>query len=107
MKCWREIAHLLAQLAVGERVVDGEQHALERQRLLEEVVRAEARGADGGVDVAVAGDHDHRRRAGGLQPLQHGHAVDARQPEVEEDEVELLARELRDAPPRPNRRASV
>ena len=41
------------------------------------------------------------------QPLQHGHAVDAGQPEIEEDEVELLARELRDRRPRPTRTASV
>ena len=40
-----EIAHLLAQAAIAEGVIDGEQHALERERLLEKVVRAEARGA--------------------------------------------------------------
>src|SRR4051794_10948228 len=91
-----KIAHLIAQLAIHERVIDGEQDAFERQRLLEEIVRAEARGADGRVDVAMAGDHDHRRRAGGFEPFQNGHAVDAGQPEVEKDEVVLLARELRD-----------
>ena len=44
----------------------------------------------------MAGDDDDRRRAGGAQALQHGHAVDAGKPEVEDDHVEFFARELRD-----------
>ncbi len=92
-----QVAHFGAQFRVGQGVVDGQQHALERERLLQEVVRAEARGPDGRVDVAVPGDHDDGRRAGSLETLQHGHAVDAAEPEVEQHEIELLARERGDA----------
>ena len=44
----------------------------------------------------MAGADDHRRRSGGLEPLQNGHTVDAGQPEVEENEIVLFTRKLGD-----------
>ena len=92
-----EVAHLLAQAAVADGVVDGEQHALERERLLEKVVRAETRRPHGVVDRPVTGDHDHRRPPRVPDALEHGQPVDARKPQVEQHEIELLTRERSDA----------
>src|SRR5438270_8113570 len=91
-----QIANLFAQLAIGERVIHGQKYALERERLLEEVVGAEARRPHGTIDVAVAGDDDHRRCAGRLQSFEDGESVDAGKPEIENGEIEFVAREMRD-----------
>ncbi len=91
-----QIADLLPQPAVVEGVIDGEQNALEGERLLQKIVGTEARGLHRGFDAAVAGDHDDGRRAGVAQPFEHGQSVDAGKPEVEQDEIELVARVLGD-----------
>ena len=73
-----------------------EQRLLERERLLDEVVGAELGGLDRGLDGAVAGDHHHRGL--GPEPLDLGQrleAVDARHPDVEEDEVGRVLLEAR------------
>ena len=43
-----------------ERALDGAQQLGQRQRLLDEIIGAEARGLDRGLDRAVAGHHHHR-----------------------------------------------
>src|SRR3546814_11248870 len=67
-----------------------QQQAVRLERLLDEVVGAQLDGVDGGLDVAVAGDHHHRR---GRRFLLHGaedlHAVERRvlQPDIEHHEA--------------------
>ena len=87
-------AILRLELPLPKGVPHGEHRLLQRQRLLDEVVRAELDRPHRRFDVAVAGDHDD----GGIdtplaQALQRGEAVDAGQPDVEDDEVERPARE--------------
>ena len=67
-------------------VADDQHGLLERQRLLDEVERAQLDRAHRRLDVAVAGDHHDRRVDLPLaQPRQRGQAVHAGQPDVEHD----------------------
>ena len=77
----------LAREAVPlERLLERQEDALERERLLEEVVGAALDGLDRRLHGAVPGDHDDRQvEAAGAEPVEHGEAVDVRQPDVEED----------------------
>ena len=76
------------EIALAQRVADHQHRLLERQRLLDEVERAHLDRAHRGLDVAVAGnDHDLRIDLPLAQPLQRGQAVEARQPDVEHDDV--------------------
>ena len=87
-------AVLRFELAVAQRVADDEDGLLERQRLLDEVVRAELDRLDRRLDVAVAGDHDDDGVGAALaQTLQRREAVHAGQPDVEDDEVDRPARQ--------------
>ena len=87
-------AVLRFELAVAQRVADDEDGLLERQRLLDEVVRAELDRLDRRLDVAVAGDHDDDGVGAALaQALQRREAVHAGQPDVEDDEVDRPARQ--------------
>jgi hypothetical protein len=99
-------------LAAGlERALDGAQQLGERQRLLDEIEGAEARGLDRRLDGAVA--RHHHDRAGpsvGLGPLaQQRDAVGVGHPDVEQHEVRRVARAslLRawQRPPRPRPRS--
>ena len=70
-------------------VLDQDQSFFERERFFEEIVGAEFRGADGGLDGSVAGDHDDFGRIVELaNSLQSFEAVDAGQPDIEQDHVE-------------------
>jgi hypothetical protein len=75
-----------------ERALHGAQQFGQRERLLDEVERAEPRRFHGGLDCSVAGHHDHgtaRSRVG--RPLaQQRDAIDIRHPDVEEHEVRRL-----------------
>ena len=80
----RPVLDLEALLA--QRVGHDEHRLLERQRLLDEVERADLDRPHGRLDVAVPGDHHD----GGVdlavaQPLQRRQPVDAGQPDVEQD----------------------
>ena len=105
-----QVTVLALEAAVVERSGRGQQDLLERERLLDEVVRAELGGLDGGLDGAVTGDHDHGglgtdplELREGLEPVCAGH------PDVEEDQVRRLVLQLErglPAPTPPRRRGS-
>ena len=59
-----ELLVVFAQAVGLDGVAQDEQGAVQRERLFEEVVGAELGGADGGLDGAVAGDHDDFGSAG-------------------------------------------
>ncbi len=74
---------------LADGIADDEHRLFQRERLLDEVVGAEFDRADGGLDVAVPGDHHHRRVDAPVpQLLERDEAVHARQPDVEHDHVE-------------------
>ena len=56
-----QVAHLALQARGLERALGDEHQAVGLERLLDEVVGARLDGRDGGLDVAVARDHDHRQ----------------------------------------------
>ena len=83
---------LVPQPPLIERVAQADQHALARERLLDEVERAFLRRLHRGADRAVAGDDDDRQRVvHGAQPVEHLDAVHARHLHVEQHEVGRLA----------------
>jgi hypothetical protein len=85
---------LALEARVLERAADRDQDLLERERLLDEVVRAQARRLHRGLDGAVAGDHDHNRL--GPCPLDLGEGLEAVHPvhpDVEERDVRQLVGE--------------
>ena len=74
--------------ALPQRVAHGQHRLLERQRLLDEIERPELGRPHGRLDVGVPGNHDDLRVDAPIaQPLQRREAVDARQPDVEQDHV--------------------
>jgi hypothetical protein len=74
-----------------DRLLRSQEHAVERERLLQEVVGAEAHCPDRRLDVRVAGDHDHGDVAEAFpRRLEHGEAVAIAQPDVQEGQVEGL-----------------
>ena len=80
--------------ALPQRVADGEHGLVERERLLDEVERAELRGFDRGRNRRMSGNHhDGQRVVRRLDPLQHLEPVHARHLDVEEREVDRLASE--------------
>src|SRR5258706_5349594 len=92
-----QVAVLALEPGVLEGPGRGQQRLLERERLLDEVVGAELGGLDRGLDGAVAGDHHHRELR--PQPLHLGQgveAVDARHPDVEEDDVRRVVLQARE-----------
>ena len=100
-------------LALEPRVLEGaadrDQDLLEGERLLDEVVGAQARGLDRRLDRAVAGDHhDDGLRTRPLELGERLEAVHAVHPDVEEGQIgqlvgeELAARRHRRRPPRPD-----
>jgi hypothetical protein len=81
-----------------QRVANDEDGLLERERLLDEVEGAHLDRADGRLDVAVARDqHDLRVHLTLAQAGQRREAVHARQPDVEDDQVEGTARDALEA----------
>ncbi len=86
-----------ARRAAVEGVADGDEQAVEVGRLLDEVERPAPRRLDGGLDGAVAGDHDDRR----LRHLVGGDAEDVETVhlghlDVEEREVVAALAQHRD-----------
>ncbi len=64
-----QAAVLPAQGGRLQGALHDQQQAVGLERLLQEVIGAALDGADGGLDVAVAGDHDHRQV--GIELLDH------------------------------------
>ena len=84
-----EVGDLALQLRGFQRALGDQDQAVGLERLLDEVVGAAADGRDGGLDVAVAGDHHHRQaRMHDLDLVEQRQAVEPRalQPDVEEDQ---------------------
>ena len=87
-------AVLVLQPPLPKRVADDEHGLVERQRLFDEIERAEFDGADGRFDVAVAGDQDDLRIDLPLaQPRERREAVHAGQPHVQDDQIDRRARD--------------
>ena len=85
-----QLAHLALQLGGLERAQRHEQQPVGLERLLDVVVGAALDGGDRGLDVAVAGDDDHRQVGVRLlDDVEHLQAVEAAalQPDVEDDEL--------------------
>jgi hypothetical protein len=80
---------LALELVRLQRALDGQQQLGHGQRLFQEVVGAEAGRLDRGLDVAVAGHHDHRAgQALVLVPLlEQADAVEIGHPDVEQHQV--------------------
>jgi hypothetical protein len=92
VSCWiaalRPILVLVLEALEPERVLDGDEQLVRRQRLLDEVVGAELGGLHGGLDGAVAAHDDDGRLDAGVAGLaQHLEAVDVGHLDVEEREV--------------------
>ena len=67
-----------------------DQGVVQGKWLLDEIEGPVLQGRDRGLDVAVAGDHDDRRVHALLaHGHEHAHAVEARHPDVQENEVEV------------------
>ena len=80
------------EVALSQRVADHQHRLLQRQRLLDEVEGAHLDGAHRRLDVAVAGNDHHLRIDLPLaQALEGGQAIEARQPDVEHDDVVGIA----------------
>ncbi len=74
-------------------VADDEHGLLERERLFDEIERAQLDRAHRRLDVAVARNHHHGRVDAALaQPRQRDQPVHSRQPDVEHDDVVRRAR---------------
>jgi hypothetical protein len=85
-----ELLVLRAQAARLHRVLEHDQRALERERLLKKVVGAQLGGLHRGLNGAVAADDDHfRPHLGGQRAHlgQHVEAVAIGQPDVEQNHV--------------------
>ena len=61
-----QVSVFVAQLLGVNRVLDQDQGAVNRERLLQKVVRPQFGGAHRGLNRAVPGDHDHFRRISDL-----------------------------------------
>ena len=86
-----QVAILVFQALELEDVVHGEQQLVGGERLLQEIERAEAGGADRHFDIGLPADHhDGKRDAEGTQVFEQGEAVLARHDDVAEHHVEGL-----------------
>ena len=76
------------ETALANGIANHENRLLERQRFLDEVVRAELDGFDSRLDVAVPGDHHDRSvDAAFAEARERSQAVHAWKPDVENDDV--------------------
>ena len=81
---------LLLKAALLDGIADEDDDFFEGERLFDEVEGAKFRGAHGGFDVAMAGDHDDRGRIGNVADAAEGfHAVDAWQPDIQKNDVQV------------------
>ena len=87
-------ARLRLLAAVLQRAPDGREQLLQRDRLLEEIVGADARRLHRGVDRAVARHHHdrHRQQPRARPLLEQRDAVGVRHPDVEQHEIGARAR---------------
>ncbi len=87
-----ELDIFLLETLLPEGVLDGQEDLLQGKGLLEKIEGPEFGGLDGGFDGPVARDHHNLRiffaRLDLLQDLEAAHF---REPNVQEDEVEVLA----------------
>ena len=83
-----------SETPLPERVANHEHRLVERQRLLDEIERAQTRGLDRSLDRAVTGHHDNGAAVGepGRPLAQQRDAIDVRHPDVEQHEVGDLTR---------------
>jgi len=87
-----DAADLARERLDAERGLDGDLEPLGRGGLDDEIGRARAHRADGRIDRTVRGLDDDRGDARPLrEPLEDGHAVDARHHEVEQHEADRAA----------------
>src|ERR1019366_6533640 len=83
-----QLVALTLETAPLEHLVERQEDALEGQGFLEKIVCAALDGLDRRVHRAVPRDHnDGRPEACRAQPVEHGEAVEIRQPDVEKDRV--------------------
>ena len=85
-----QFLHLAAELGGFQRPLGDEDEAVGLERLLDIVVGAALDGGDGGLDIAVAGDHDDRQvRVLLLDDVEQRQAVElgALQPDIEENQL--------------------
>ncbi len=83
-----DLLNLFLEADLGQDVLDRGVHFREVYGLGQKVPCPEFQGLHGGLHRAVAGDHDDRaREVHGLEALHELDAVDAREVQVEEDEV--------------------
>jgi hypothetical protein len=83
---------LRREAVAGDGIGERDENPLALEGLLQEVHRSAAGGFDRGRDVAVAGDHEDRRRAVPLgDPVENLHPVHARHLDVEQDRVDAIA----------------
>jgi hypothetical protein len=83
-----ERAVLDLELPLSHCVADHQDRLVQRQGLLDEIERTHLDRTHCRLDVAVAGDHDHRRIHTTLPETgQRREAVDAGEPDVEDDHV--------------------
>ncbi len=93
-----ESAVLLDQPADAQGILQGQEDFLQRQRFLDKVVGAEARGLDRSFDGAVPAHHDHQLF--GIHfanPSQRFKAVNPWHPDIEKDDVDTLFPQLVEA----------
>ena len=85
------------QPPVIQRVLQHHGELLDGKRLLQKIEGAQLGGLDGGLNIAVAGDHDHRRPVADgnlLDARERLHAIDPRQPDIEQHQLGGLARQI-------------
>ena len=95
-----QAAVLDGQPAVFQRVLGHHRNLLDGQRLFQEVERAQLGGLHRRFDAPVARDDHHHgalRERDLLDARQHLHAVDARQPDIQEHQLEFAAGQGRQA----------
>ncbi len=92
-----QLAELGLQFVLLQGVVDHHRDLFNGQRLFEEIEGAELGGADGGFDGAVAGNHHNfgTVRGGDLLNVSEGfQTIDAREPDIQQDNVVAMVREF-------------
>jgi hypothetical protein len=92
-----QAAVLVGQAGLVERVANRQEHALARQRLLDEIERAGLRRFDRRADGPVSGDdHDRQRLRDAPDSLKRLQSIHPRHLHVEEDQIGRLLLDERD-----------
>ena len=85
-----ELLDLALEAGIFQGPVGDQHQPVGLERLFDEIVGAELDGGDGSLDIAVAGNHDHRKLGvfllHGIKQLQPVELA-ALQPDIEEDQV--------------------